>query len=104
MQIERRDLEDRCKYVVWNEYGSHIIGSATLVDGDKPVLLKGINIQRNRRGRGIGSELLNRILSDFEDSEIIAEVFNARVRWYRRHGFELDEEFDQLVRVRRSPQ
>ena len=104
MKIEKRDRDSKCKYIVWNDYESQVIGSATLVNSERPVYLKEINVHRNRRGKGIGSRLLKRIVSDFEDCEIVAEVFDSRLEWYRRHGFDEEEELEQLVKVRRDPQ
>lgn len=104
MQIERKQNQNRSKYLVWNETKTQIIASATLKDSAKPVTLKRIDVTRNRRSDGIGTELLKRILSDFENSKIVADVFSSRVDWYERHGFEAEKEMDQLVKVKREPQ
>lgn len=104
MEIEYQDLGEKSKYLVWNEHRSQIIGSATLIDSEDPVLLKEINIQRNRRSRGVGSVLLKRILEDFAGSEMEAEVFSSRTDWYVRHGFEVEEDEGRLVKVKREPQ
>lgn len=104
MKIECRNRGDKYRYVVWDEYGNHIIGSAVLIDSNQSALLKNVNVHRSRRGKGIGSSLLKRILSDFQNSEIVAKAFSSRLDWYRRHGFELKEEPGDLVKVRRTPQ
>ncbi len=103
MKINRENLEDKCKYKVWNDYESRIIGGATLEDSSRPILLENINVQRNRRDRGIGSKLLNQILADYDNSEIVAWIFDARVNWYQRHGFEEEDQSGDLVKVRRTP-
>jgi len=46
-----------------------------------------INVNRNYRGNGKGSYLLNRILSDFDDRKVIVETFKERVAWYEKFGF-----------------
>lgn len=102
MEIERHDSGDLHKYLVWDKMGSSVVGSATLLDSRDPVLLKEISINRKLRGNGLGSELLSRIVEDFEDSAIEAEIFEARLEWYRRHGFEVEEEKEDLFRVRRT--
>ncbi len=104
MKIERKRKENRSEYLVWNDSRSQIIAGATLKEADDPVRLERIDVKRNLRDNGIGTKLLKRILSDFDDSEIVAEVFSARVDWYRRHGFEPEEEQDQLTKLRRAPQ
>ncbi|KXA91518.1 hypothetical protein AKJ63_01330 [candidate division MSBL1 archaeon SCGC-AAA259D18] len=103
MEIERQSAENKHEYLVWTYYRSHIIGSATIVDSGQSVRLKNISIQHNRRSKGIGSKLLRRILDDFDDSEVVAEAFGARLDWYRRHGFELEERKGRLIKVRRNP-
>lgn len=102
MKISRENFKDKCKYKVWNDYESRIIGGATLQDSSQPILLENINVQRNRRDRGIGSKLLNKILSDYDNSEIVAWVFEARVDWYQRHGFEKEDKSEDLVKVRKA--
>lgn len=102
MRIERRELGEHYKYVVWNDYGTQIVGRAILRHETEFLFLKDINIQRNLRGRGLGSELLERIYRDFEGSEIIANIFEDRLDWYNRHGFEFDDKKGQLIRVRRT--
>lgn len=104
MKIERENQENRCEYKVWNDYESQIIGGAILDKSSRPLMLKEISVQRNRRSKGIGSKLLKKIVSDFQGSEIVAQVFSSRVGWYESHGFEAEENFGRLVKVRREPQ
>ena len=104
MEIESKDKKNKSEYIVWNDSKSQIIAGATLKDDRNPVRLERIDVKRNLRDHGIGTKLLRRILEDFENSEIVAQVFSARVDWYRRHGFELEERNNQLVKVRREPQ
>ncbi|KXB09232.1 hypothetical protein AKJ46_00680 [candidate division MSBL1 archaeon SCGC-AAA833K04] len=101
MQIERQELDEGYRYVVWNDYGTQIIGRAILKDEPNFVLLKDINIQRSLRGKGLGSKLLNQISMDFEGSELVANVFEGRVDWYQRHGFKPEDSEGQLVKVKK---
>lgn len=104
MKINRKNRGDKCEYKVWNDYQSQIIGEAILDQTTKPIKLENINIKRNRRNKGIGSQLLKKIKSDYKNSEIIAWVFSGRTDWYQRHGFNLEKEKENLVKVRKPPQ
>ncbi|KXB05153.1 hypothetical protein AKJ51_02060 [candidate division MSBL1 archaeon SCGC-AAA382A20] len=99
MEIDQKNQEEKCVYEVWNDYRTHIIGTATINKTLQHKKLKNINIHRQRRSKGIGSKLLQRIISDHADSTIVAWVFNERVDWYKRHGFTTDEESENLVKV-----
>lgn len=101
MQIERYESDGRQKYMVWNDFGSRIIGSAVLKRKHGTIVLDKINVTRTWRGEGVGSKLLSRILRDFEGEELVAYAFKSRVDWYRRHGFELMGKRGLLVKVRK---
>lgn len=62
------------------------------------VYLQDINIASAYRGQGIGTELLQRIVNDFE-LPVVADVFKDRVRWYERNGFQLGDNSQHLVRM-----
>lgn len=104
MEIVRNTKGTKCEYKVWNDYKTQIIGSATIDEKNKTVTLETINIQRNRRDKGIGSQLLQEIKSDYQNTEIIAWIFTARLNWYKRHGFQTDEKTEDLIKVRKPPQ
>ncbi len=104
MKIEREKRGCKCEYEVWNEYKTQIIGAATIDESEKPVTLETINIQRNRRDKGIGSKLLQEIIQDYQNKEIKAWIFSARLEWYKRHGFQLDKEKEDLIKVRKPSQ
>jgi len=103
MKIEREVRDGRCKYEVWNDYRTHVIGAATIDRNSEPKELENINVHPGRRGDGVGSRLLSRILSDYDDSTIVAWVFNQRLEWYERHGFDAVENSEDLVKVKRPP-
>jgi len=101
MWIERYESDGRWDYVVWNDFGSRVIGNAVIERKRGTTVLDKINVSRTRRGEGVGSELLNQILQDFESDELVAYAFEGRVGWYLRHGFEPVGKRGLLVKVRR---
>jgi N-acetylglutamate synthase-like GNAT family acetyltransferase len=101
MQIERYESGDQQGYVVWNDFGNRIIGSAVLKRKHGTTVLDKINVARTRRGEGVGSKLLSRILRDFEGEELVAYAFESRVDWYRRHGFKPKGKRGMLVEVKK---
>ncbi len=104
MRIERKTQGCKCEYEVWNDYKTQVIGAATIDESENPVKIETINIQRNRRDKGIGTKLLKEIISDYQKTEIIAWIFSARLEWYKRHGFKLDKKTEDLIKVRKPPQ
>ncbi len=104
MRIEKKETNTKHEYIVWNETKTQIIAGATLENSKNPVMLKRIDVQRNRRNDGIGTKLLEKIVTDYKDSKIVAEVFTSRTDWYQRNGFEIEEKNDRLVKVKREPQ
>lgn len=69
---------------------------AIVRDGESAHIVE-INVSREWRGRGIGSELLRIIKEDFRGKRVTAEVFRERVGWYERNGFERAGERGHLV-------
>ncbi len=101
MEIESEKQGSRREYEIWNDYETHVIGAATVDESGESPSIETINIQRNRRDRGIGSELLEEIVSDYQDMELEAWVFSARLEWYERHGFEKEGKKEELIKVRK---
>ncbi|MEA1904872.1 MAG: GNAT family N-acetyltransferase [Candidatus Hadarchaeota archaeon] len=101
MQIECYESGDQQKYIVWNDFGSRIIGSAVLKHKHGTTVLDKINVVRSHRGEGVGTKLLSRILRDSEGEELVAYAFESRVDWYRRHGFEPKGKRGLLVKVKK---
>ncbi|MBS3814937.1 MAG: GNAT family N-acetyltransferase [Hadesarchaea archaeon] len=101
MRIEKKNTDQGCKYMVWDNPGTRVIGRAILKEKPECTLIKDINIQRNLRGNGLGSKLLKKIFEDFENTKIVANVFEERVNWYQRHGFKTEDSKDQLVKVKK---
>jgi len=75
------------------------MASAVVLERDDHIYIEDINVGSIYRGRGVGTGLLNRILADFKDRPITANVFEARVPWYRRHGFEPVGKTSNLIEI-----
>lgn len=75
------------------------MASAVVLERDDHIYLEDINVGSDYRGRGVGTGLLNQILADFKDRSIIANVFEARVPWYRRHGFDPVGKMNDLIKI-----
>jgi GNAT superfamily N-acetyltransferase len=72
--------------------GDHLIGFArAITDGIYRALIDDVIIEESRRGRGIGSELMRRLierLTDMSIEEIFLRCGPDVVSFYQRHGFE----------------
>lgn len=103
MRIEHSVQDGLHRYECWDDYGCSVVASAVVLERDGYAYLQDINVGSGHRGNGIGTGLLNRILADFEGRHIIADVFEDRVPWYRKHGFEPIGKAKQLVKIVRFP-
>jgi len=103
MLIDRFELPRGYRYILWNESGSVVIGSAVIERSEDSVLLRDINLGREFRGEGVGTRLLEYILEDLGEFEIRVRTFRGRVGWYERHGFQRIREIGELVEMRRPP-
>ena len=80
-------------YVVLGAWeGDRLIGFVrTITDGIYRALIDDLVVEESRRGRGIGSELMKRLIERLREMEI-EEVFlrcgGDVVPFYQRHGFE----------------
>ncbi|HDI12981.1 MAG: hypothetical protein DRN83_03155 [Hadesarchaea archaeon] len=99
MQIEHSKNNGAHRYECWDDYGCSIVGSAVVIEQEDHVYLKDINVSSYYRGRGIGTRLLNRVIVDFKKKPIMADVFEARLPWYRRHGFKSVGRTDNLIKI-----
>lgn len=88
MNIVRKDEVNRIEYLARDDKIPKIVGKAILSTRDKSEYkLKQIRIDRNYRRKGKGSNLLNRILSDFPYQKIRMETWTHLEDWYNKHGF-----------------
>lgn len=84
MRVEKTCEGDIHRYECWDS--SSVIAVAIVRDGESAHIIE-INVNRERRGHGIGSWLLSLIKDDFCDKKITAEVFREREGWYEKNGF-----------------
>lgn len=103
MQVEKISARETSQYLAWDDFGSRIIGRATVVRSGDSALVQHIDISREYRGNGAGSELLKIILSDLEGLEVKTTTFEGRVKWYEKHGFRRTGERNKLVEMKKSP-
>lgn len=103
MHVKHHSRGDTHRYECWGDYGCSVVAVAVVQLRGGRAHLQDISVGRGHRGRGIGSDLLKRIVADFKDRPITAKIFKARVPWYRRHGFEPVGREKELVEVARSP-
>ncbi len=96
MRIEKSRDGNLQRYECWDTFV--VVGFAVVQVGECVQILD-INVRREWRGRGVGSELLAAILDDFGDRRITAEVFEERLTWYERNGFRRVGEKGPLVLV-----
>jgi GNAT superfamily N-acetyltransferase len=101
MRIEHSIQDGVHRYECWDDYGCSIIASAVVLERGEHIYLRDINVASSYRGNGIGTALLSQILADFEGRHIIADVFEDRVPWYRKHGFEPIGKVKKLIRIAR---
>lgn len=94
MHIEKTCEGDTHRYECWDT--SSVIAVAIVRDGESAHIVE-INVNREWRGKGIGSWLLNLIKEDFGGKRITAEVFKERESWYERNGFRRTGEKGHLV-------
>jgi N-acetylglutamate synthase-like GNAT family acetyltransferase len=99
MEVEFSTQGDSHEYLVWDDNLSKVIATARLKERNRRVEIAVVNVDRGYRGEGIGSMLLNKIISDFSEMELIAWVFRERVSWYERNGFKARREKGCLVEV-----
>ncbi|MEM3465819.1 MAG: GNAT family N-acetyltransferase [Candidatus Jordarchaeales archaeon] len=77
------------EYRVYDDYGISIIAYARVLRTEEWAEIKVINVNREYRGRGIGSILLTRIVKDHSNCTIIVETFKYLIDWYKRFNFKL---------------
>jgi N-acetylglutamate synthase-like GNAT family acetyltransferase len=104
MRIDHTTENGVHRYECWDDYGCSVVASAVAVEENGHINLREINVGRSYRGRGLGTLLLEQVIADFSDRDLVASVFEERVPWYRRHGFEPVESRGGLIEVKRRGQ
>ena len=91
------------EYKVYDEYEISLIGYAAVIVEENVVHIGVINVNRDYRGRGIGTAILLSILGDFSDKKIEVKTFNYLVPWYEKHGFKLLNESGNIFHLIHLP-
>ncbi|MHA1505813.1 MAG: GNAT family N-acetyltransferase [Candidatus Asgardarchaeia archaeon] len=78
------------------------LGFAKVIEYKDYVELRYINVDREYRGNGIGSTLLNHIIEEFPDKDIIVETFKERINWYSKFQFHVEKTNGNLIHMRLS--
>lgn len=99
MNIERHSEDSIHNYLVWDKNYSKVISRAIVLEKERAVELKTIDVDRMYRGSGVGTKLLKRIIADFSDRKIMALVFVDRVDWYVRNGFKVEGIENNLTKI-----
>ncbi len=102
MYIERREIENGYCYDVWNINYAGVIANARVLEERDYVVISNINVNREYRGNGIGSKLLEQIISDFEGKDIMLWCFKDRVKWYEKHSFVIECRDNDIVKLCRK--
>ena len=100
--LEVMASDETREYLYWGT--AEVIARAVVVEREEEAEIKLINVARHRRGEGLGSRLLERIISDFSHKNIATWTFNGRAEWYERNGFEIAEERASLLKMVRKNQ
>ena len=103
MRIEHHEEGGLHRYECWDDYGCSVVASAVVRMRDGHAYLQDINVGSCFRGRGVGTRLLSQIIADFGNRPLVASVFEARLPWYGRHGFEHAGRENELIKVVRWP-
>lgn len=91
--------------VLLAEEDGRAIGFAHIIEFEDRVLLQGIGVDSSIRGQGVGTLLLEEVLSMFEDADrpiyLKVKVMNPAIDLYARYGFFLKKFGDAHVLVKR---
>ena len=84
-----------------------IVGFAHLIDDGDRIILQGIGVDRGERGHGVGTVLLEHVLSALSDTEkpifLKVKVMNPAIDLYSRHGFMLKRYDDEVFVLVKKP-
>ena len=103
IDVRKKVYEDSTVWEYEFSYdGINTLGFAKVIEYEDYVELRYINVDREYRGNGIGSALLNHIIEEFSDKDIIVETFNERVDWYSKFQFHVEKTNGNLIYMRLS--
>ncbi|MEQ9714410.1 MAG: GNAT family N-acetyltransferase [Candidatus Asgardarchaeia archaeon] len=107
MILRQKLLRENNEYKEWmfnllDKEEISIIANAIIYEYDNFVEIKYINVSREYRGNGIGTMLLLKILSRFNQKNIYVETFSERIRWYSKFGFRILNSKNGIFRIVRE--
>ncbi|RLI60609.1 MAG: hypothetical protein DRO67_08860 [Candidatus Asgardarchaeum californiense] len=91
------------KFMVLDDYEIEIIATVNIIETEDYVEIKYINVSRSNRGMGIGSKLLEKVITTFKERTIIVETFSEREHWYQRFGFYKIHQKNNIIKMVRHP-
>jgi ribosomal protein S18 acetylase RimI-like enzyme len=87
------------------EEDGRAVGFAHIIEFDDRIVLQGIGVDSSIRGQGVGTLLLEQVLSMFEDTErpiwLKVKAMNPAIDLYARYGFFLKKFGDAHVLVKK---
>ena len=81
------ESNQRYEYVIHDDLEITVIARAVCTDDGEKVSVDLINVSRDFRGRGLGSQLLVKILDQFKRKNLITSTWKYLVPWYESYGF-----------------
>ena len=97
MQIimESKGIEKVLKLV--EDDKSKIIGRAVISEHKNYIRLHLILVDKKYRGRGLGTKLLEKVLSLYHNRDITLSTFLGNEEWFQKYGFKILNKHDGLV-------
>jgi GNAT superfamily N-acetyltransferase len=81
------ESNQRYEYLIQDDLEIAVIARAVCYDDGEKVSVDLINVNRDFRGKGLGSQLLVKIISQFKDKNLITSTWKYLVPWYEKYGF-----------------
>jgi len=97
MQIimESKGIEKVLKIVEDNN--GKIIGRAVVSEHENYVRLHLILVDKNYRSKGLGTKLLEKVLSLYQNKNITLSTFLGNEEWFQKYGFKIVNKHDGLI-------
>ncbi len=84
-----------------------VVGFAHIIDDGERVILQGIGVDKSARGHGVGTILLEHVLSALSGTEkpifLKVKVMNPAIDLYSRYGFMLRKYDDEVFVLVKKP-
>lgn len=93
--VESKSIEKVLKLM--EDSNGEIIGRAVISEHKNYVRLHLILVDKNYRGRGFGTKLLEEVLSLYHDKDITLQTFLGNEGWFQKYGFKVVNKHDGLI-------